>query len=90
MLRQLFLAVVPSVKTRRVCAALWLRKTLEVEEDVVTGWRGSKTTVEKDGCGDDDEEREGDADMTTKDAAGTERRQELFLQRHWGREVLCK
>ena len=78
MLRQLFLAVVPSVETRRVCAALWLWKTLEVEEDVVAGWRGSKMTVEKDGCGDDDEEREGDADMdtTTKDAAwtGTERR----------------
>ena len=62
MLRQLFLAVVPFVKTRRVCAAFWLGKTLEVDEVVVVaGRRGSVVKIEKSECGDDEEAKEGDA-----------------------------
>lgn len=89
MLRQLFLAVVPSVKTRRVCAALWLWKILKGDEDVVAGRRGFMVTIEKSECGDEEEAKKGDAETTTGDESGTKRWGELFLQGHWGGQVLC-
>jgi len=90
MLRQLFLAVVPFVKTRRVCAALWLGKTLEVDEVVVAGRRGSIVMIEKSECGDDEEAKEGDAETTTGDEAGTKRWGELFLKGHRGGDGLSQ